>query len=209
MKGEFFEMLDDMKIRARRFGSFASSTGEEILLWDCRYGRTVEWVGPVHVKLLKDGLPLDLSANSQCTWIASPRARQVLESVAPAAVQYIPLNVPGGSEPYFIANIIKRVACLDEKMSLVERWQPNNPIRPDLVGQVSTVIDLHIDPARAAGEHLFRLDEKDFFTLVSKKLKEALEQAGITGLKFQSVTSPDIAPYRIEFARRQPRRNAT
>jgi hypothetical protein len=180
-----------------------------VLRWDCHWGKPIEWSGPITVEILKDGISLDLSSNPWGTWIASPKARTVLERVAPDAVQYFPLSIPGGAEPFFVANIIKRVACLDEKLSYVEHWERNNRVRPDKAGQVSTILDLHVDPARAAGEHIFRLDERVLHVLVSRTMNEALEQAGVTGVKFQDATSPEIAEFRIRFAERQRKRNAT
>jgi hypothetical protein len=209
MSDLFFEMRDDMALKGiRMLGGFSTPEGREVLQWDCRFGKRVEWAGSLSVKIIQQGHPLDLCSNTWRTWIASAKARRVLEALAPEAIQYIPLTIPGDSESYFVANIIRRVACLDEKLSHVERWEPGNRTRPDCAGQVSMIIDLHIETERAIGEHLFRLEEADAHVIVSKAMKEALEGAKINGVKFQEVTSPDIAEFRKRFAERQKQRQA-
>ena len=207
MADEFFEMLDDMKLQnVRLFGDLLTPDGAEVLRWDCSYGRYVNWAGQLTAKVIKEGRPLDLSSNTCRTWIASAKTKQVIDRFAPESVQYFPVEVKGDSEPYFVTNILRRIACLDEKLSYVERTPVDDKKRPDLAGKVSMILDLHILSGRAEGEHLFRLDESAIHVIVSRQLKEALEQAGIAGVKFESVSAPEIADFRKQFAERQRQR---
>jgi hypothetical protein len=209
MPNEYFEMLDDMKLQAARLlGDLLTPDGAEVMRWDCSFGKHVDWTGPLAAKVVKDGRPLDLSSNTWRTWIVSSKAKQVIEDVAPDSVQYLPLNINNDCGLYFVANIVRRVACLDEKLTHVERRPLEDKKRPDLAGKISMLLDLHILPERANGEHLFRLEERPVHVVLSRQLKEALEQAAVSGIKFQSVTATDVAEFRKQFAERQRQRNA-
>jgi len=138
--------------------------------------------------------------------VVSERARKVIDQCAPTAVQYLSVEVPGTTQAYFVANITDLVECLDENLSHVERFAENDRVRPDRAGEISSVIDLHIDAARAEGHHLFRLQGYTGATIVSELLKNALDFSGLTGFKYDHVTSPYVADFRIKFAERQRKR---
>lgn len=75
-----------------------------------------------------------------------------------------------------------------------------------MTGEISTLLDLHIDPRRTGGRHLFRLKGYDGATIVSEKLKDAFDAAKCTGFRYEHATSPHIAESRIRHAERLRRR---
>jgi hypothetical protein len=182
---------------------FVSADGVEVLRWDCGYGRRIQEPGPLFAKILKAGREIDLDFNTWNTMVVSAKARGILEEWAPAAIQYIPVSISDSSQPYFVANVIQLVDCLDETLSLVRRFEPNNPVRPDRAGEIWSVMDLRIEASRADGCHIFRIAKYDQAMIVSEKLKGALESAGTTGFIYVDVTSPSIAEFRVRHAERE------
>jgi hypothetical protein len=204
----FFEMRDDMGLRGvRTLGDFCATDSRHVFQWDFGNGKVVDYSGDMlAAEVAEHGQSVDVCFNTWNTMIVSQKAKQILEIWAPRAIQYVPLRVPGDSGTYFVANIIVLVNCLDEKLSHVERFSENDTVSPERVGEISLVVDLHVDAEKAANYHLFRIEGYPVATIVSESLKSALQNSGITGVKFDHVTSPDIADFRIKWAQRQRRR---
>lgn len=203
----YFQVNEDMdRVDAWMLGDLLDAGGREVLRWQCSEGKRVDWSGTLSVQVTREGIPLDLNFNTFNTMIVSEQAKRLIERWAPDAVQFLPVDVARASQRYFIANIVSLVDCLDEDLSYVERWENGNPVRPDLAGQISLVIDLHIDVKRAEGHHLFRIKGDDISTIVSEELKEALDKAGLSGFKYEDVTRPTKADFVLEWEDEQRQR---
>jgi hypothetical protein len=204
---KYFQIKNNMRLTGTWFiGDLLDPNGKEVFRWDFRRGQPVEERGSLTVKLVKEGRPLDINFNTWDTLIVSQMASEVFQQFAPKAVQFVKVCVPSTGDSFVIANVIDLADCLDENLSHVERFCVNDPVRPDRAGEISLVLDLHIDGDRAAGKHLFRIKGYPAATIVSADLKEALETAGLSGSKFDDVSTPEIADYRIKFAERQRNR---
>ncbi|MCY1015503.1 hypothetical protein OV427_06830 [Pyxidicoccus sp. MSG2] len=111
--------------------------------------------------------------------------------LAPGQVQLIPVDVESRSQKYFILNVLRVVKCIDEKASTeVQHWTPEDD-EPEQVGEYSAVHGMRIDPAQVGDAKVFRPWGWPAALIVSEDIKDALERAGVTGLKFEDVTGPD------------------
>jgi hypothetical protein len=207
MKACYFRLLEDMQIPRWLFGRIGAADGSYFDRWLFRNGVPVEPHTALQAEIVKAGTPVDFGINHHGALIVSPRTSEVFRHVAPDAIQVFPVRIGATGVIYDIVNITQCVDCLDFAKSYVERFQPNDPVRPDLAGEISLVINLHVDPERAGGKDLFRLSNYLGAVIISARLKEALEAARITGAAFKPATGPgavelEIPPDRM--GRRSP-----
>ncbi len=80
-----------------------------------------------------------------------------------------------------------RLDCVDERRSEFERFERDDPVRPDLAGQYQCFFNLVVDPARTASRHIFRLEKYPGALVVSGDVKARFERAGVVGARFDSV----------------------
>jgi hypothetical protein len=124
------------------------------------------------------------------TPVVHAKVAAILGRLAPDDVQLLPVDVASQSEPYFIANVTRVVTCIDDEASEeVRYWKPEDG-RPDKVGRYRAVSGMRIDPEKVGSARVFRTWGWTIALIVSEDVKEALEQAGITGVKFTEVTGP-------------------
>ncbi|AKJ06375.1 Hypothetical protein AA314_08001 [Archangium gephyra] len=93
----------------------------------------------------------------------------------------------GQSEPYFILNALRIIRCIDDaRCEEVRYWRPEDG-DPDKVGQYRVVAGMRIDPSKVGDSHIFRPWGWTVALLVSERLKQVMEEEGITGTKFVEV----------------------
>jgi len=140
--------------------------------------------GPLKIGFRRPGRPIDYTMADRGMPVASERAAAVLREVASNDIELIPLEVEGRSEPYFIVNAIHAVDCVDEKRSEgLRRWGPEDE-EPERIGDYKSFDRLRVDPSRTEGHDIFRVKRCVVYLIVSRRLKEALEGAHLTGLRF-------------------------
>ena len=79
------------------------------------------------------------------------------------------------------------VECVDENQSKFEKFQLDDPVRPDLAGEYSSLHRLTIDSRRAVGKDAFRLAGSGVEVIVSETIKCRFEQYKLTGAIFEPV----------------------
>lgn len=92
------------------------------------------------------------------------------------------------SKNYFVMIIETQLDCVDESKSEFKKYVANDPVRPDRAGEYSAFFSLIIDPEKVEGKHIFRLKKHLGAIIVSEEVKRRLEQAGVTGAIFESVS---------------------
>lgn len=105
--------------------------------------------------------------------------------------QLIPVQVDGikTKHSYFIVVLLNAVDCLDESRALFEKWQHDDPIRPDLAGNYKGVYKLFVHTNKIQpGNTIFRLGKSENIIVINEKLKRQFESNGITGIKFKDIT---------------------
>lgn len=101
-------------------------------------------------------------------------------------VQFIPVTIDTVSN-YFLMAITQKINCLNEELSVFEKFTENDPIRPDLAGHYSCISKLVVDSSKVNGENIFRIDKAEHFLIVSEKVKNAIEDINASGVKFLEV----------------------
>jgi hypothetical protein len=88
---------------------------------------------------------------------------------------------------FFVMIIETQIDCVDEELSEFEKYEVNDPVRPDLAGQYRAFFNLVIDPQKVGDHHIFRLKKDLNSIIVSEEVKRRFEDAGVTGAVFESV----------------------
>jgi hypothetical protein len=101
--------------------------------------------------------------------------------------QFIPAQVEGQSEPYFVLNPLRIVKCVDEARS--EEFSVYEPgyDDPEKVGHYRYVSGLKIDPEKVGDASVFHPWGWTVVLIVSERVKRAIEEEGLIRPKFTEV----------------------
>jgi hypothetical protein len=104
--------------------------------------------------------------------------------------QLIPVEIDDvkNEHSYFIVVLLNIVDCVDEGRSVFEKWQSDDPSRPDLAGEYKGIYKLFVDSNKINQNTIFRLGKSENIIIINEKLKKQFEDTGITGIKFKEVT---------------------
>lgn len=116
--------------------------------------------------------------------VTSKRLNIALDALAPGEVQRIPVSLSDGNVGYEILNATNVVDCIDRENSEFMVWKEPDG-RQDKTGQYRMFSKLQIDPERARGRHIFRLDGWRIALVVSQDVVELFIQLQVTGASFQ------------------------
>jgi hypothetical protein len=150
-------------------------------------GRVLEIERPIRLSVKPAGIALDFS-QALGTPIVHRRVVSLFERLGlQKEVQFIPVEVEGQTEPWFILNALRLIRCIDDaRCEEVLYWLPEDN-RPDKAGQYRNVAGLKVDPAKIGDAHIFRPWGWKVVLIVSEHVKQAMEAEGITGAKFLEV----------------------
>lgn len=90
-------------------------------------------------------------------------------------------------QDYFVMIIETQIDCVDEERSEFQKYEENDPVRPDKAGQYHAFFNLVIDPSKTGDHHIFRLKKHLGSIIVSEEVKRRFEDSGVTGAVFESV----------------------
>ena len=185
--GKFYRMLDDPSISGRwHLGESGDRAGRAIDSRRFSEGRRLDLGEPLLVEIQYPGSPLDITLAAFDMPVLSPRATKLFEELCGESIQLFMSKVEGQLGTYSVMNVIELVDCIDERASLIERWQEEHG-RQDKVGQFRTVAGLRIDPDRAGAREIFRLAGWSIALILSSNLKKSIENLGLSGVKFTPV----------------------
>jgi hypothetical protein len=197
---KYYDICDDVYIPGRwdlSFPLFADGEDEdgregddERELFDTyrfKEGRFLEIERPIRLTMKPAGIALEFS-EAMGTPIVHRRVVSLFERLGlQKEVQFIPVEVEGQMEPWFILNALRIIRCIDDaRCEEVLSWQPEDN-RPDKVGQYRNVAGLRVDPEKIGDAHIFRPWGWKVVLIVSEYVKQAMEAEGITGIKFLEV----------------------
>lgn len=150
-------------------------------------GRVLEIEGPIRLVVKPVGVALDFS-QAQGIPIVNRRVVSLFDRLGlQKKVQFIPVEVEGQTEPWFILNVLQLIRCIDDaRCEEVLYWLPEDN-RPDKLGQYRNVAGLKVDPEKIGDAHIFRPWGWKVVLIVSEHVKSAMESEGITGIKFLEV----------------------
>lgn len=158
----------------------------------------VEYMEPCTypIDIFRDGFETDFSFTMDAgnIPILSQKAKDALTGLAEVDELYShvvlePVSIENRdvSGSYYVMIIETQLDCVDEKRSDFQKYEVDDPIRPDRAGEYSTFFNLVIDGNKAKNHHIFRLKKHLGSIIVSEEVKRRLEDSGVTGVIFESV----------------------
>jgi hypothetical protein len=162
--------------------------GQEINPWQFGKGRLLDLRGTLRFALDHPGSALDFSLAGLGIPVVHGRIVPLFKHLGlQQQVQFIPAHVEGQSDPYFVLNVLRVIRCIDEARSEeIHHWKPEDG-NPEKVGQYRVVSGMRIDPSQVGDAHIFRPWGWRVVIIVSELLKQALEEARISGICFKEV----------------------
>lgn len=146
----------------------------------------VEATLPLRIGMRREGFPLEWTLADFAMPVVTTRAADVVSSIAGNDIQRIPVEVLRRHEDYAIINVVRRVACIDRDRSELEWWGEEDDW-PEMIGKLKMVARLAIDPELTNGAHILRPEGWEVAMIVSDVVRSALENAGVTGVRFREV----------------------
>ncbi|RKH32626.1 imm11 family protein [Corallococcus sicarius] len=190
MPRHFFELEFDVDVPGRWYlREPTDMEGQTVSdIWAFVSGRAVTEPGRLRVPLSRPGRPLDFDKTTVAgTPIVSGRVASVFRELAPNDVQLFPVEVQGQAELYYLLNAVHVIRCIDDAACEEARLWTLADGRPDKVGEYHVVSGLRIDSSKVGDEVVFRPWGYLLPLIVDGDLKDALEQAGIVGGRFDEV----------------------
>jgi hypothetical protein len=128
--------------------------------------------------------------------VYSTKLKSLMENLGIKDIQYLPLKIKrrdGAKEVdgYYIANYLKVVDCLDREQSEYQIWTKDNLLfwekRPNMLGTFRDITKAVIDVNKISNVPIFRLWGLKMMVIIRGDIKQALEEAGITGCIFREI----------------------
>lgn len=178
---KYFRLLEDMIFMGRWYLGKIQSINNWTLYND-------QLPESLDISLVQDGLEIDLTYTEiYVVPIVSSRLRMLLAEVK--NIRFVPVQ-PLGKEcnfEYFVMIVDEVIDCIDEEKSHFEKFQTDDPIRPDMAGQYGAFFDMKIDEKKTNKSDIFRIKNFDMATIVSKNVVNALNSKELIGLEFKPV----------------------
>ncbi|HYO74323.1 MAG TPA: DUF1629 domain-containing protein [Archangium sp.] len=153
--------------------------------WQFFSGHPVALAGTPRISLAVSGRALDFTFTTLSIPIVHARLVPLFECLGlRQQVQLLPVEVLGQKEPYFILNVLRVIQCIeDARCERVEYWRPEDGA-PDRVGDYRLVRGLRISSSYVGDSDIFRPKGWSSVLLISERLKQALDEYQVSGLRF-------------------------
>lgn len=145
----------------------------------------------LEAKVSQDGSEMDYTiTNAYSVPIVSERIKNQLYNLSD--IQFIPLKIVGRKSDlkYFIMVVANKIDCIDETKSKFNKFEVNDPVRPDLAGHYRGFFRLVLDESRIEGKDVFRINKAENYLIISDRVKEALQNISASGVKMTLL--PDV-----------------
>ncbi|HEX5751548.1 MAG TPA: DUF1629 domain-containing protein [Archangium sp.] len=184
----YFELWDEMSVPCRwvLYQTDIDDHGRKLDPWQFKRGTLLHLDGRPVLGIAHPGVPLDFSLTELATPVVTERFVSLFEQLELGnEVQFIPAQVEGHTEPYFILNVLNVIRCIDDaRCEEVSYWRPEDG-EPELVGKYQNVSGLKVDPARMGDLSICRPWGWTGAIILTERVKLAMERAGMTGLRLR------------------------
>lgn len=180
----FYKVVDDTEHPASWWLGRVQFQENKIDPQHLAMGRHFESPGPLIVTVKKRGEPMNLSFTLRDVPVATTRVADIVEKIAPGAIERFPVKVEGHEGRYEILNVVRGIDAIDRKRSEYMLWKVEDD-RPDKLGQFRQVTRLVIRDDIPQDVGIFRPAGWEVALIVSAKLKKELEKIGRLGVTFR------------------------
>ncbi|WP_157558508.1 imm11 family protein [Microscilla marina] len=132
-------------------------------------------------KTLKDFVTSEVT-----THVVSEKFKAVLDKIGVSGVAFYPaklMRTPRSKKSFdnYFMMVVESVSAFDYKNSTYTGIEEEN--------YIGTVQKLEVNASKIEGKHIIRLEELLFPIIITQELKEALEQAQVTGTEYMPINN--------------------
>ena len=184
---KYYELYSDVHVPGRwHIRSPVDARGEWIIPSRFFRGTPVCLEDEPFLALSRPGVALDYT--EAMIPVLSPRLVALWEQLGlQEEVQYIPARVEGQSERFFLLNALRIIRCVDEARCEEVAFSEPQEGAPERAGQYRNVRGMKIDPAAVGDAQVFRPWGWPGALIVSGRVKQAMEEEGMSGARFIEV----------------------
>ena len=143
---------------------------------------------PLVLRIEECGQPVSFYLSAFHMPVVERRFAERLDELCSGEAQLVAVTVPTAEREYVILNVLQERQCVDEqKTTEVGRWTMEDGI-PELVGKYHALTGLRVDARNIGDAQIFRIKDFPVALIVSERVKDAWEEMGISGVKFQPVS---------------------
>lgn len=180
----YFELNDDINFPGRWYlGDIANVDN-----WELSFSWKDDF-DVLDVGLVRNGLEMDFTF-TECyrVPVVSLKVKKALEDFH--GLSFVPVRINGKicSTDYFILIVNDVVQCVDEKRSEFQKFEENDPVRPDKSGEYRAFMRLRIDEKSVGEKDVFRLKGFEIAVVISERVKSKLDFIGATGVDVDDIS---------------------
>lgn len=185
----YFELSDDMRIHDRwELGSPLDRNGQEVWHGQFSQGVPLEFPAPASVPLYRPGRALDYTTTALGIPVVHAKVRDLFERLhLQEQVQFFHADLEGQPDSYFLVNVLRVIRCIDDARCEAVFYYTQEDEEPERLGEYRNVRRLRIDPSVVGDAHIFRPWGWQLTIIISERVKDAMEEAGLTGTRFTEV----------------------
>ncbi|MDH2431078.1 hypothetical protein QCD60_00730 [Pokkaliibacter sp. MBI-7] len=180
---KYFELNDDINFPSRWYLGDIAEVDNWKLATSAPEGAT-----NLKIELVRDGEEMDFTFTE--TYGLPIVSRKIYEALSDIkGIAFIPIQVQWKrcSTDYYALVIYEIVECVDEVNSEFQKFEQNDPVRPDKAGEYRAFMKLRLDANKIPGLDIFRLKKFEVAVVISENVKERLESIGATGMNLAVV----------------------
>ncbi len=184
---KYFRVADDLEVADRWFLDAPARPGSgELAEWAFLDGTWLDCVRPLATRVVGEVRQMDITFATFDIPIVSIRARDILIAHAANDVQCFPVEVAGTSGSFFVLNISRTIRCISDVHSVFDRWTKADGV-PEKIGQYKNMVNIVARRDALGAADIFRVDGWKSTIIVTEKAKAAIENAKLTGVRFEEV----------------------
>ncbi len=140
------------------------------------------------IEVYRDGSEMDYTCNEAFgVSVVSKKFKEALSGIAYITFAKANIIGKGPSSEFFIMAVPRELECVNEEESEFQKFEVNDPVRPDKAGEYRGFFKMAVNPAKCAGFNIFRVKGFSIAVVVSAEVKQKLESAGVSGAQFKRV----------------------
>lgn len=142
----------------------------------------------LEIDIFKDGDEMDITL-SEVYGIPIVSEKVRVELLCFPEVIFVPLmlNKEDCQTAYYAMVVKEKIECVDESSSQFQKFETNDPVRPDKAGEYRGFMTLRVNPHYIKGLDIIRIKKFEAAIIISDRVKEKIESIGATGVSFLPV----------------------
>jgi hypothetical protein len=180
---KYFELNDDINYPNRWYlGDIL-----EVDNWEISTSKPVG-VSNLQIEIVRDGNEMDFTfTEAYGVPIVSKKVKDALDSLP--EITFVPVQILNRdcNTEYFVLIISAAIDCVDDDSSEFQKFEENDPVRPDKAGEYRAFIKLRLNVKKIVDIDVFRLRKFEIAVIVSEQVKNSLEAIGTTGMDLSTV----------------------